>query len=46
MDLHANPPALPEWRKFLGAFQVRLQPPEGAKALERYTTTLLPELPN
>jgi SRSO17 transposase len=37
---------LPELQEFLGAFQVRFRRPEGRKALERYTTGLLTELPN
>jgi SRSO17 transposase len=46
MDVHASPVELPELREFLGAFQVRFRRPEGRKALERYTTGLLTELPN
>jgi len=46
MDVHASPAALPELKAFLGAFQVRFRRPEGAAALERYTTGLLTELPN
>jgi SRSO17 transposase len=46
MDVHASPAELPELRAFLGAFQVRFRRPEGRKALERYTTGLLTELPN
>jgi SRSO17 transposase len=46
MDVHASPVELPELQAFLGAFQVRFRRPEGRKALERYTTGLLTELPN
>jgi hypothetical protein len=46
MDVHASPVELPEVQEFLGAFQVRFRRPEGRKALERYTTGLLTELPN
>jgi SRSO17 transposase len=46
MDVHASPVELPELQEFLGAFQVRFRRPEGRKALERYTTGLLTELPN
>jgi SRSO17 transposase len=46
MDVHASPAELPEVQAFLGAFQVRFRRPEGRKALERYTTGLLTELPN
>jgi SRSO17 transposase len=46
MDVHASPAELPELHEFLAAFQVRFRRPEGAKALERYTTGLLTELPN
>jgi hypothetical protein len=46
MDVHASPAELPELKAFLGAFQVRFRRPEGADALERYTTGLLTELPN
>jgi hypothetical protein len=46
MDVHASPAVLPELKEFLGAFQVRFRRPEGAEALERYTTGLLTELPN
>jgi hypothetical protein len=46
MDLHGSPPALPQWREFSSAFQVRFRRPEGAKALECCTTGLLTELPN
>jgi SRSO17 transposase len=46
MDVHASPAALPEWHEFLRAFQVRFRRPEGAEALERYTTGLLTELPH
>jgi SRSO17 transposase len=46
MDVHASPDELPELREFLGSFQVRFRRPEGAAALERYTTGLLTELPN
>jgi SRSO17 transposase len=46
MDVHASPDELPELKEFLGSFQVRFRRPEGADALERYTTGLLTELPN
>jgi SRSO17 transposase len=46
MDVHASPEELPELKEFLGSFQVRFRRPEGADALERYTTGLLTELPN
>src|SRR5919198_4518575 len=46
MDVHASPDELPELKAFLGSFQVRFRRPEGAEALERYTTGLLTELPN
>jgi SRSO17 transposase len=46
MDVHASPDELPELQEFLGSFQVRFRRPEGADALERYTTGLLTELPN
>ena len=46
MDVHASPTKLPELKEFLGAFAVRFRRPEGAEALERYTTGLLTELPN
>jgi SRSO17 transposase len=46
MDVHASPDALPELKGFLASFQVRFRRPEGADALERYTTGLLTELPN
>jgi SRSO17 transposase len=46
MDVHDSPVELPELQEFLGAFQVRFRRPEGRKALERYTTGLLTELPN
>jgi hypothetical protein len=46
MDVHASPAELPELRGFLAAFRVRFRPLEGAKALERYTTGLLTELPD
>jgi SRSO17 transposase len=46
MDVHASPAPLPELDEFLSAFQVRFRRPEGAKALERYLTGLLTELPN
>jgi SRSO17 transposase len=46
MDVHASPDELPELKEFLGSFQVRFRRPEGAEALERYTTGLLTELPN
>jgi SRSO17 transposase len=46
MDVHASPVELPELQEFLGAFQIRFRRPEGRKALERYTTGLLTELPN
>jgi hypothetical protein len=46
MDVHASRDELPELKEFLGSFQVRFRRPEGADALERYTTGLLTELPN
>jgi hypothetical protein len=46
MDVHASPDELPELRELLGNFQVRFRRPEGADALERYTTGLLTELPS
>jgi SRSO17 transposase len=46
MDVQASPAELPELKEFLGSFQVRFRRPEGAEALERYTTGLLTELPN
>src|SRR5919204_3785010 len=46
MDVHASPDELPELKAFLGSFQVRFRRPEGAEALERYTTGLLTEQPN
>jgi SRSO17 transposase len=46
MDVHASPTELPELKEFLDAFAVRFRRPEGAEALERYTTGLLTELPN
>jgi hypothetical protein len=46
MDVHASPDELPELKEFWGSFQVRFQRPQGADALERYTTGLLTELPN
>jgi hypothetical protein len=46
MEVHASPAELPELRKFLAAFRVRFRRLESAKALERYTTGLLTELPN
>jgi SRSO17 transposase len=46
MDVHASPVELPELQEFLDAFQIRFRRPEGRKALERYTTGLLTELPN
>jgi SRSO17 transposase len=46
MDVHTSPDELPELKEFLGSFQVRFRRPEGADALERYTTGLLTELPN
>ena len=46
MDVHASPAELPELKEFLSAFQVRFRRPEGAEALERYTTGLLTELPH
>ena len=46
MDVHASPDELPELKEFLGSFQVRFRRPEGAEALERYTTGLLTELPD
>jgi hypothetical protein len=45
MDGHASPDELPELNELLGSFQVRFRRPEGAAALERYTTGLLTELP-
>jgi SRSO17 transposase len=46
LDVQASPAELPEWHELLAAFQVRFRRPEGAKALERYTTGLLTELPD
>jgi SRSO17 transposase len=46
MDVHASPDELPEFQGCLGSFQVHFRRPEGAEALERYTTGLLTELPN
>jgi len=46
MDVHASPAELSELKEFLGAFRGRCRRPEGADALERYTTGLLTELPN
>jgi SRSO17 transposase len=46
MDVHASPVELRELQEFLGAFQIRFRRPEGRRALERYTTGLLTELPN
>ena len=46
MDVHASPVELPELQEFLGAFHVCFRRLEGRKALERYTTGLLTELPN
>jgi SRSO17 transposase len=46
MDVHASPVELLELQEFLGAFQIRFRRPEGRRALERYTTGLLTELPN
>jgi SRSO17 transposase len=46
MEVHASPAELPEVKEFLGPFRVRFRRPEGAEALERYTTGLLTELPN
>jgi SRSO17 transposase len=46
MDIHASPDELPEVKEFLGSFQVCFRRPEGADALERYTTGWLTELPN
>jgi SRSO17 transposase len=46
MDVHASPGALPELKGVLASFQVRFRRPEGADALERYTTGLLTELAN
>jgi SRSO17 transposase len=46
MDVHASPDELPEFKEFLGSFQVHFRRPEGAAALERYTTGRLTELPN
>jgi DDE superfamily endonuclease len=45
MDVQASPDELPELNEFLGSFQGRFRCPEGADALERYTTGLLTELP-
>jgi SRSO17 transposase len=45
MDVPASPDELPELKEFLGSFRVRFRRPEGAAALERYTTGLLTELP-
>jgi SRSO17 transposase len=45
MDVHASPDELPELKEFLGSFTVRFRRPEGADALERYTTGLHTELP-
>jgi SRSO17 transposase len=45
MDVHASPDELPELKEFLRSFEVRFRRPEGAEALERYTTGLLTELP-
>ena len=46
MDVHASPVERPELQEFLGAFHVCFRRLEGRKALERYTTGLLTELPN
>jgi hypothetical protein len=46
MDVHASADELPELQGFLGSFRARFRRPEGADALERYTTGLLTELPN
>jgi hypothetical protein len=46
MDVQASPDELPELKEFLRSFPVRFRRPEGAEALERYTTGLLTELPN
>lgn len=46
MDVHASPDELPALKESLGRFQVRFRRPEGADALERYTTGLLTELPH
>jgi SRSO17 transposase len=46
MDVHASPAPLPELEEFLASFQVRIRRPEGERALERYLTGLLTELPN
>jgi len=46
MDVHASPAEWPELKEFLGTFRVRFRRPEGADALERYTTGLLTELRN
>jgi SRSO17 transposase len=44
--MSSSPAELPALKEFLGAFHVRFRRPEGAEALERYTTGLLTELPN
>jgi hypothetical protein len=44
MDVHASPPELLELKEFLEAFRVHFRRPEGAVALERYTTRLLTEM--
>ncbi len=46
MDVQASAAALPELKEFLSALQVRFRRPEGAVALERYTTGRLTERPN
>jgi SRSO17 transposase len=46
MDVSASPAELPELKDYLGAFEVHFRRPEGAKALERYTTGLLTEVTN
>ena len=46
MAVHASPDERPELNEFLASFQVRFRRPEGADALERYTTGLLTELPH
>jgi hypothetical protein len=46
MDVHASPAELPELQAFRGAFQLCFRPPEGRKALARYTPGPLTELPN
>jgi SRSO17 transposase len=46
MEVQTSPAALPEWHAFVGGYQVRLRRPEGRETLERYTTSLLIELPH